>query len=55
MTKKDEDIIASLDDSINKEIGALADWEKKFEAYKVNNITNSPSSPITVVVTSSTP
>ncbi|TQD79150.1 hypothetical protein C1H46_035278 [Malus baccata] len=59
MTKKDEDITASLDGSTNKEIDALADWEKKFEAYRVDDIsetiTDSPLSPTTVVVTSSTP
>ncbi|XP_009363414.1 probable steroid-binding protein 3 [Pyrus x bretschneideri] len=32
MSKNDEDITASLEGLTEKEIGVLADWEKKFEA-----------------------
>ncbi|XP_044471497.1 probable steroid-binding protein 3 [Mangifera indica] len=32
MSKNDEDITSSLDGPSDKEIGVLADWEKKFEA-----------------------
>lgn len=32
MTKNDEDVCGSLDGLSDKELGVLADWEKKFEA-----------------------
>lgn len=32
MSKNDEDITSSLDGLSDKEIGVLADWEKKLEA-----------------------
>nr|GEW80364.1 hypothetical protein [Tanacetum cinerariifolium] len=32
MSKNDEDVIGSLDGLTDKEMGVLADWEKKFEA-----------------------
>ncbi|KAI3501641.1 hypothetical protein L1887_29562 [Cichorium endivia] len=32
MSKNDEDVIGSLDGLTEKELGILADWEKKFEA-----------------------
>ncbi|KAF5809770.1 putative cytochrome b5-like heme/steroid binding domain-containing protein [Helianthus annuus] len=32
MSKNDEDVIGSLDGLTEKELGVLADWEKKFEA-----------------------
>lgn len=35
MTKKDEDITASFDGLTEKKIDVLANWEKKFEAYRL--------------------
>lgn len=32
MSKNEEDVLASLDGLSDKELGVLADWEKKFEA-----------------------
>lgn len=32
MSKNDEDVVGSLDGLTEKELGVLADWEKKFEA-----------------------
>lgn len=32
MSKNDEDVIGSLDGLTEKELGVLADWERKFEA-----------------------
>lgn len=32
MSKNDDDVVLSLDGLTEKELGVLADWEKKFEA-----------------------
>jgi len=32
MSKNDDDVVSSLDGLTEKELGVLADWEKKFEA-----------------------
>ncbi|XP_074280443.1 putative steroid-binding protein 3 [Silene latifolia] len=32
MSKEEDDVVSSLDGLTDKELGVLADWEKKFEA-----------------------